>query len=115
MPLIHVIARQLGISKSAQYANAADPKQHSLAKPVVRIPAIKAARQRSIGILIIWKVGIQKVHRHFEATHALDVVSPGPQLYSPVLQRYANPHRLFMKEVLHSPDRGLLRLRAVLR
>src|SRR5208337_955723 len=59
------------------------------------------------------KFRIQKVDRDLISAHALHHVPPGPQFYSPVLQRYADTRFLLLQKLLHFPFHRLFRLGAV--
>ena len=48
MPFIHVVARQVGVAQGIEHAHAADPQQHFLPQPVVRIATIQCASQGAV-------------------------------------------------------------------
>jgi hypothetical protein len=74
--LVHVVAREIFVSKRAKHAHAADSQQNFLTQPVIGIAAVESACEIAVPFRIGRKVGVEKIDWHFKAAHTLNVIAP---------------------------------------
>lgn len=80
VPFIHMEAPDVVVAELTEHPDAADPENHLLTQPVVRVPSVKRMGQYSGPIGIFRKIGIQKIDRNNKPACALNLVFPGTEL-----------------------------------
>src|SRR5271167_261186 len=113
MALVHVIAREIFITKCAKHAHPADSQQDFLAQTVVRIAAIESASEVAVPLGVGRKIGIEKIDRHNETTDTFNVVAPAAKLDAAILQWHGDARGFFLEKIFHFPDYRLFCLGAV--
>ena len=76
MPLVHMKAFDVVITKGAEHSYTTDSEDHFLTKPVMLIPAVKKVGKCLVPLGVCREIGIEKINRHPESSLAANLVSP---------------------------------------
>ncbi len=104
VPLIHVVAADLGVAQGAQHPDPADAQYRFLAQAVMLAAAIEVVGQAAIIVGVALQIGIQQIHRHDMAADALDIVLPTPHRDRAAVDVERHARRHLLEIVIHRPD-----------
>ena len=96
MTFIHVVDIHVVI-EGLENAHTTDSQNGFLAQPVICIATIEVIGKLSIACVILRQIGIQQVDGDGVPGDSLEIVSPGPNHYRPILNGYLD-HSAFEHE-----------------